>query len=149
MADVFRRFFQYHGKCYFLRTPSQLTFSCSKWTVAGSQQLLQRVTNNNWFSTSRKEQSLQQRKQNKKLYGWGSTAPMLEPLRGGSLLFTTKLPEIPGTHFYSIPRTQSLLMITEFKWINVYSSWSHQKTICFLKPNDFREPGINESTYIA
>ena len=22
-------------------------------------------------------------------YGWGSTAPRLEPLRGGSLLFTT------------------------------------------------------------
>ena len=26
-------------------------------------------------------------------YGWGSTAPRLEPLRGGSLLFTTKFPE--------------------------------------------------------
>ena len=31
-------------------------------------------------------------------YGWGSTAPRLEPLWGGSLLFTTKFPEIPGTH---------------------------------------------------
>ena len=31
-------------------------------------------------------------------YGWGSTASRLEPLRGGSLLFTTKSPEIPGTH---------------------------------------------------
>ena len=30
-------------------------------------------------------------------YGWGSTASRLEPLRGGSLLFTTKFPEIPGT----------------------------------------------------
>ena len=29
-------------------------------------------------------------------YGWGSTASGLEPLRGGSLLFTTKFPEIPG-----------------------------------------------------
>ena len=28
--------------------------------------------------------------------GWGSTASRLEPLRGGSLLFTTKFPEIPG-----------------------------------------------------
>ena len=26
--------------------------------------------------------------------GWGSTASRLEPLRGGSLLFTTKFPEI-------------------------------------------------------
>ena len=29
-------------------------------------------------------------------YGWGSTSSGLEPLRGGSLLFTTKSPEIPG-----------------------------------------------------
>ena len=32
-------------------------------------------------------------------YGWGLTATRLEPLRRGSLLFTTKFPEIPGTHF--------------------------------------------------
>ena len=31
--------------------------------------------------------------------GWGLTAPRLEPLRGRSLLFTTKFPEIPGTRF--------------------------------------------------
>ena len=28
--------------------------------------------------------------------GWGSTASRSEPLRGGSLLFTFKLPEIPS-----------------------------------------------------
>ena len=33
-------------------------------------------------------------------YGWGSTASRLKPLRGGSLLFTTKSPEIPA--IYSI-----------------------------------------------
>ena len=32
-------------------------------------------------------------------YVWGSTASRLEPLPGGSLLFTTKFPDIPGTHF--------------------------------------------------
>ena len=32
-------------------------------------------------------------------YGWGSTASRLEPLRGGSLLFTTTFLEIPDTHF--------------------------------------------------
>ena len=32
--------------------------------------------------------------------GWGPTDSRLEqPLRGGSLLFTTKFEEIPGTHF--------------------------------------------------
>ena len=37
-------------------------------------------------------------------YVWGSTASKLEPLRGGSLLFTTKFPEIPGTNFTDLGR---------------------------------------------
>ena len=37
-------------------------------------------------------------------YGWGSTPSRLEPLRGGSLLFTTKFPEVPGTHFIDLER---------------------------------------------
>ena len=36
--------------------------------------------------------------------GWGSTASRLEPFRGGSLLFTTKFPEISGTHFINLGR---------------------------------------------
>ena len=35
----------------------------------------------------------------KTFYGWVSTASRLEPLQKGSLLFNTKFPEIPGTHF--------------------------------------------------
>ena len=37
-------------------------------------------------------------------YGWGSTDPNLEPLRGGSLIFTTKFPEIPATYFINLGR---------------------------------------------
>ena len=37
-------------------------------------------------------------------YGWGSTASKLEPLQGGSLLFTSKFPEITGTHFIDFGR---------------------------------------------
>ena len=37
-------------------------------------------------------------------YGCGSTASRLEPLQGGNLLFTTKFPEIPGTHFINLGR---------------------------------------------
>ena len=37
-------------------------------------------------------------------YGWGSTASKLEPFRGGSLLFTTKFPGIPGTNFIDFER---------------------------------------------
>ena len=36
--------------------------------------------------------------------GWGSTASKLEPLRRGSLLFTSKFPEIPGTQFIDLGR---------------------------------------------
>ena len=32
-------------------------------------------------------------------YRWGSNASRLEPLQGGSLLFTAKFPETPGAHF--------------------------------------------------
>ena len=39
-------------------------------------------------------------------YGWGSTASRLVPLRGGSLLFTTKFRDIPGTHFIDLGRTK-------------------------------------------
>ena len=35
-------------------------------------------------------------------YGWGSTAS--RPFRGGSLLFTTKFPDIPSTHFTDLGR---------------------------------------------
>ena len=37
-------------------------------------------------------------------YGWDSTASKLQPLRGGSLLFTIPFPEIPGTHFIDLVR---------------------------------------------
>ena len=46
-------------------------------------------------------------------YGWGSTASRLEPLPRSSLLFTTKFPEIPGTHFIKVART--LLITDHFK----------------------------------
>ena len=37
-------------------------------------------------------------------YGWDSTTSRLEPLRGGSLLFTTNFPEIAVTHFIDLGR---------------------------------------------
>ena len=40
-------------------------------------------------------------------YGWGSTASRLELLQGGSLLFTTKFPETPGTHFIDLGMMKS------------------------------------------
>ena len=37
-------------------------------------------------------------------YRWGSSASRLEPLQAGSLLFTTKFPEIPATNFIELRR---------------------------------------------
>ena len=37
-------------------------------------------------------------------YGLGSTASRLVPLKGGSLLYTTKFPVIPGAHFVDLGR---------------------------------------------
>ena len=42
-------------------------------------------------------------------HGWGSTALRPEPLRGGSLLFSTKFPEIHGTHFIDLGRMKSFV----------------------------------------
>ena len=48
--------------------------------------------------------------------GWGSTASRLEPLRGGSLLFTTKSPEIPGTHFIDLGRMEDRVDLGATQW---------------------------------
>ena len=37
-------------------------------------------------------------------YGWDSTVLRLEPLREGSIFFTTKFPEILGTCFIDLGR---------------------------------------------
>ena len=49
-------------------------------------------------------------------YGWGSAASRLESLRGGSLLFTTKFPEIPGTHFIDLGRMKGLVDFGATQW---------------------------------
>ena len=46
-------------------------------------------------------------------YGWGSTTSRLEPLRGGSLLFTIEFPEIPGTHFVDLGRRKSFEVVMD------------------------------------
>ena len=48
--------------------------------------------------------------------GWSSTASKLEPLRGGSLLFTTKFPQIPGTHFIDLGRMKGWVDLGATRW---------------------------------
>ena len=56
-------------------------------------------------------------------YGWGSTASSLEPLWGGSLLFTTKSPEIPGTHFIDLGRMKGWVDLGATEWFWTWDPW--------------------------
>ena len=49
-------------------------------------------------------------------YEWISTASRLQPLRRGSLLFTTKLPEIPVTYFVDLGMMKCLVDLGNTQW---------------------------------
>ena len=49
-------------------------------------------------------------------YGWGSTTSRLEPLRGSILLFTTRFPEISGTHFINLGRMKGRVDFGAIQW---------------------------------
>ena len=56
-------------------------------------------------------------------YGWGSTASRLQPLRGGSLLFTIQFPEIPGTHFIDLGRIKGWFDLGATHWFWTRDFW--------------------------
>ena len=56
-------------------------------------------------------------------YGWGSTVSKLESLRGSSLLFTTKFPEIPGTHFIDLGRMNGWVNLGATQWFWTWDPW--------------------------
>ena len=49
-------------------------------------------------------------------YGWGSTTSRLQPLQGGSLLFTIQFPEIPATHFINHGRMKGCVDLGATQW---------------------------------
>ena len=49
-------------------------------------------------------------------YGWGSTVSRLESLWGGSLLYNTKFPEIPGTHFIKLGSMKGWVDLAASQW---------------------------------
>ena len=57
------------------------------------------------------------------IYGWGSTAWRQVPLRGGSLLFTTKFPDIPGTHFINLGRMKGWVDLGATDWFWTQDPW--------------------------
>ena len=56
-------------------------------------------------------------------YGLGSTASRLEPLRGGTLLFTTKFPKISGTHFTDLRRMKGWVYLGATQWFWARDPW--------------------------
>ena len=66
-------------------------------------------------------------------YGWGSTASRLEPLRGGSLLFTTKFPEVP--YYQSLLDSSFYLIFSLVKHcsqFNIVWHWGMVLTTYFI-----------------
>ena len=56
-------------------------------------------------------------------YGWGLTASRLQPLRGGSLLFTIQFPEIPGTNFIDLGRMEGRADLGVTQWFSLRDPW--------------------------
>ena len=52
-------------------------------------------------------------------YGWDSCLKVkaTKPLQGGSLLFTTKIPEIPGTHLINLGRMKNWVDLEATQWL--------------------------------
>ena len=53
----------------------------------------------------------------------GSTASRLKPFQGSSLLFTTKLPEISGTHFSDLGRMKGWADLGVTQWFWTRDPW--------------------------
>ena len=55
--------------------------------------------------------------------GVQGSASRLEPLQGGSLLFTTNFPEIPGTHFVDLGMMAGWVNLGASKWFWTWDPW--------------------------
>ena len=60
----------------------------------------------------------------KAFHGWGLTGSRLEPLQGGSLLFTTKFPELPGIHFNDLGKMKSWVDHRATQWFWTQDPWT-------------------------
>ena len=56
-------------------------------------------------------------------YGLGLTASRLQPIRGGSLLFTIQFPEIPGTNFIDLGRMEGRADLGVTQWFSLRDPW--------------------------
>ena len=59
--------------------------------------------------------------------GWVSTVSRLEPLRRGILLFTTKFPEIPGTHIIDLGKMKGWVDLRVTQWFWTWYPWTFRR----------------------
>ena len=64
----------------------------------------------------------------------GSTTPRLEPLWGGSLLFTTKFSEIPGTHFMDLRRMKNWVDLVANQWFWTWDPLDWESSTLTTRP---------------
>ena len=67
-------------------------------------------------------------------YRWGSTASRLESLWGGSLLFSTKFPEISGTHFTDLRRMKRWVNLGATQWFWTRDPWIRKSSALTTRP---------------
>ena len=73
-------------------------------------------------------------------HGWGSIALWLvESLWGSGLLFPTKFPEIPGTHFIDLWRMKGWVEFRATHWFSTWDPWIRNPASwplghCSIKP---------------
>ena len=67
-------------------------------------------------------------------YEWGLTASRLEPLQGGSLLFTTKFPEIPGTHFIDLRKMKGWIDLWATHWFWTWDLCNWESSALTTRP---------------
>ena len=70
-------------------------------------------------------------------YGWSSTASRLQPLGGGSFLFTIQFSEIPCTHFIDLGRMKDWVDPGATMWFWTRDPWIGNPApivhLCWLK----------------
>ena len=102
----------------FFREPWKIAF-----LIAGCVCILS-ITN--LFISNKTYLAIKHKKKNfmSPFYGWGSSASRLEPLQGGSLLFTSKFPEIPGTYFIDLRSMNSWVYLGASQWFWTCGPWN-------------------------
>ena len=120
MVIIWSKFWQVIQKiiknqhCYFFNLTSMLLMI---FYVKTCLEFLQELSYFNFFITGKRLTYL------RKILWPLSTASMLQPLQGGSLLFTIQFPKIPGTDFINLRRMKGWVDLAATQWFWTREPW--------------------------